>query len=46
MLNQNYPVFLAELNKMEKEGLKQISEQYKEFYYEGKLKRLEDHLFE
>jgi len=38
MLNQNYPVFLAELNKMEKEGLKQISEQYKEFYYEGKLK--------
>lgn len=38
MLNQNYPVFLAELNKMEKEGLKQISEEYKEFYYEGKLK--------
>lgn len=40
MLNQNYPVFLAELNKMEKEGLKQISEQYKEFYCERKLKYL------
>ncbi len=38
MFNQDYPVFLAELNKMENEGLKQISEQYKEFYYEGKLK--------
>ncbi|MBE0427068.1 MAG: N-6 DNA methylase [Nitrospirae bacterium] len=38
MIDHNYPVFLAELNKMEGDGLKQISEQYKEFYYEGKLK--------
>jgi type I restriction-modification system DNA methylase subunit len=38
MVNQEYPVFLASLNKMEDYGLKQIVEQYKEFYYEGKLK--------
>lgn len=40
----NYPVFLACLNKMEGKGLKIISEQYKEFYYEAKLKRIEDSL--
>jgi type I restriction-modification system DNA methylase subunit len=40
IINQNYPVFLAELNKMEGNGLKQISEQYKEFYYERTLKYL------
>jgi type I restriction enzyme M protein len=34
MIDHNYPVFLAELNKMEGDGLKQISEQYKEFYYD------------
>lgn len=39
-----YPVFLACLNKMEEKGLKMISEQYKEFYYEKKLKYLEDSL--
>ncbi|MBI4824505.1 MAG: SAM-dependent DNA methyltransferase [Nitrospirae bacterium] len=37
MENMNYPVFMASLNKMEEKGLKEISEQYKEFYYEGKL---------
>lgn len=40
----NYPVFLASLNKMEEKGLKIISEQYKEFYYEAKLKLIEDSL--
>jgi type I restriction-modification system DNA methylase subunit len=40
MENLNYPVFLSSLNKMEGEGLKQISEQYREFYYEGRLKSL------
>lgn len=40
MDNHNYPVFLASLNKMEADGLKQISEQYKEFYYEGTLKSI------
>ena len=44
MVNLNYPVFLACLNKMEEKGLKIISEQYKEFYYEAKLKRIEDSL--
>ncbi len=44
MVNLNYPVFLASLNKMEEKGLKIISEQYKEFYYEAKLKRIEDSL--
>ena len=44
MENLNYPVFLASLNKMEEKGLKIISEQYKEFYYEAKLKRIEDSL--
>lgn len=44
MANLNYPVFLASLNKMEEKGLKIISEQYKEFYYEAKLKRIEDSL--
>ena len=44
MENFNYPVFLASLNKMEGNGLKIISEQYKEFYYEAKLKRIEDSL--
>ena len=39
-----YPVFLATLNKMEEKGLKMISEQYKEFYYEAKLKLIEDSL--
>lgn len=38
MDTMNYPVFLASLNKMGAEGLTQISEQYKEFFYEGKLK--------
>lgn len=38
MENYNYPVFLAVLKKMEIDGLKLISEQYKEFYYEAKLK--------
>src|SRR3990167_6208476 len=42
----NYPVFLASLNKMEEKGLKIISEQYKEFYYEAKLKRIEDSLLQ
>lgn len=46
MIDHTYPVFLAELNKMEGDGLKQISEQYKEFYYEGKLKYLKDRLFQ
>lgn len=36
----NYPVFLACLYKMEGPGLRQIFEQYKEFYYEGRLKSL------
>ena len=36
----DYPVFLSSLYKMEGIGLKQLSEQYKEFYYEGKLKDL------
>ncbi len=40
MNNFNYPVFLASLNKIESNGLKQISDQYKEFYYESKLKCL------
>jgi type I restriction-modification system DNA methylase subunit len=40
----NYPVFLASLNKMEEKGLKMISEQYKEFYYETRLKYLKDSL--
>lgn len=44
MENLSYPVFLASLNKMEEKGLKIISEQYKEFYYEAKLKRIEDSL--
>lgn len=44
MANLNYPVFLASLNKMEEKGLKIISEQYKEFYHESKLKRIEDSL--
>jgi type I restriction enzyme M protein len=39
--NHKYPVFLASLNKMEEKGLKMISEQYKEFYYEARLKRVE-----
>ncbi len=38
MKDYNYPVFLASLNKMEVEGLKIMSEQYREFYYEAKLK--------
>ena len=38
MDTMNYPVFLASLNKIGAEGLTQISEQYKEFFYEGKLK--------
>lgn len=40
--NLNYHVFLASLNKMESKGLQMISEQYKEFYYEARLKYLED----
>lgn len=44
MENLNYPVFLACLNKMEEKGLKIISEQYKEFYYEARLKYLKDSL--
>ena len=44
MENLNYPVFLACLNKMEEKGLKIISEQYKEFYYEARLKLIEDSL--
>ena len=40
MENLKYPVFLASLNKMEEKGLKMISEQYKEFYYEARLKYL------
>jgi type I restriction-modification system DNA methylase subunit len=44
MENLNYPVFLASLNKMEEKGLKMISEQYKEFYYEARLKYLKDSL--
>lgn len=43
--NLKYPVFLASLNKMEEKGLKMISEQYKEFYYNAKLKYLDDSLF-
>ncbi len=46
MENLNYPVFLASLNKMEDKGLKIISEQYKEFYYETKLKLIEDSLLQ
>ena len=38
MENLDYPVFLASLNNMEGNGLDLISEQYKEFYYEAKLK--------
>jgi type I restriction-modification system DNA methylase subunit len=44
MNDLNNPVFLACLYKMEERGLKMISEQYKEFYYEKKLKYLEDSL--
>lgn len=36
--NLNYPVFLASLNKMESNGLKQIFERYREFYYERVFK--------
>jgi hypothetical protein len=46
MENLSYPVFLASLNKMEEQGLKIISEQYKEFYYEAKLKRIDDSLLQ
>jgi type I restriction-modification system DNA methylase subunit len=42
--NLNCPVFLASLHKMEGKGLQMISEQYKEFYYEARLKYLEDSL--
>jgi len=45
MTDFNYPVFMASLNKMEEKGLKMISEQYKEFYHESKLKLIEDNLF-
>lgn len=44
MENLSYPVFLASLNKMEEKGLKIISEQYKEFCYETRLKYLKDSL--
>lgn len=43
-----YPVFLASLERMEMRGLKGlkiISEQYKEFYYEGCLKEIDESLF-
>lgn len=38
MVDQNYPVFLASLNKMGRDGLKQIFEKYREFYYERVFK--------
>ncbi len=43
--NLKYPVFLAVLKKMKSKGLKIISEQYKEFYYEGCLKEIDESLF-
>lgn len=45
MKSLDYPIFLASLNKMEGAGLKQIAEQYREFFNEGNLKHLEDSLF-
>lgn len=42
MESLNYPVFLSTLYETGTKGLKMIAEQYREFYYESKLKPLED----
>ena len=44
MDSMDYPVFLASLNKIDEKILKISTEQYKEFYYEAKLKLIEDSL--